>query len=266
MYSAFALNFATAAVATVLLVFVAGWDRPRGAALAGVFAFVALVLVVWPAIPKQGIVDYLRRRSYEHWRLPPREALARVDARAIVIGDMRDPVAASTLARAEARALHHSGDRFGPRYAMRLLRGFAQARQHVALLPIHPNHAEAIVSGRATIDIRKVRLRPNTTHVALYVTSPVKRVVAVAELALQVERDPVTIWRWGGRHTGITREEYAAYTAGRDRIVALEYRNIHSVAPMTVQACGVHRAPQCVQYLRRQHAAPLTHTTRKKAL
>ena len=51
----------------------------------------------------------------------------------------------------------------------------------IAFLPIKPIYANRILEGSKRYEFRRTRLRQDITHVVIYSTSPVKKIVGIAE-------------------------------------------------------------------------------------
>ncbi|MBN2725049.1 MAG: hypothetical protein JXR95_13355 [Deltaproteobacteria bacterium] len=79
------------------------------------------------------------------------------------------------------------------------------------LISIHPEHVTNILLGKKIFEYRKVMPKQNVTHLALYATSPVKKIVALTEV-INLEVDtPSEIWIKTGHGSGITHEFYNNY-------------------------------------------------------
>ena len=51
------------------------------------------------------------------------------------------------------------------------------AHPQVALLSIHPVYAQGIIDGRKTVEFRRRAFGKSVTHVVVYATAPVRKVV-----------------------------------------------------------------------------------------
>lgn len=123
--------------------------------------------------------------------------------------------------------------------------------RRVALLSIHPRHAEAILSGRKRVELRRTPVSSDTTHVLIYATTPVKAVVGWFEVA-GVDGDSRTgLWNTYRLVCGVTRHEFRTYFAGASRAYAIRVAAAHRFAvalPLDVLP-GVKRPPQSFQYV-----------------
>lgn len=125
----------------------------------------------------------------------------------------------------------------------------AKHRQ-VALMSIHAEYAASILSGEKKVEFRKRTLSPFITHVLLYATLPEGRVVGVFEVARQEVMDPARLWDELGELGCISHHKFGEYYSGSQSGVGI---HIGSVIPAAVsvslQALGISRPPQSVQYL-----------------
>jgi predicted transcriptional regulator len=92
----------------------------------------------------------------------------------------------------------------------------------IALLAIHPRYADAILSGAKLVEFRKLPFRRDVSHVVIYCTSPVMRVVAVFEVGGVQQASPTELWKRYANVGGIERDAFARYFANRTMAVALE--------------------------------------------
>lgn len=127
-----------------------------------------------------------------------------------------------------------------------------QARpQRVALISIHPRHAEAILDGRKLVELRRAPFAPDTTHALLYATAPVQAVVGWFEVA-GIETDSMTsLWDRFGRLSAVSRREHRAYFSGAKQASAIRIATAQRYPeplPLT-RFPNVRRPPQSFQYL-----------------
>lgn len=121
----------------------------------------------------------------------------------------------------------------------------------VALISIHPRHAEAILDGRKLVELRRAPFAPDTTHALIYATAPVSAVVGWFAVA-SIEGDNMTsLWDRFGRVAAISRREHRSYFAGAKRAYAIRISAVHRYGtpiPLT-RFPDVRRPPQSFQYL-----------------
>jgi predicted transcriptional regulator len=122
--------------------------------------------------------------------------------------------------------------------------------RRVALLSIHPRFARAILEGSKTVELRRARLPEDVSHVVVYATSPVQRIVGWFEVS-RVERDlPSRLWRRHGTATGVSRDEFHAYFAGANEGTAISVGRVAALdKPLHLRALGHAVPPQSYRYL-----------------
>lgn len=91
----------------------------------------------------------------------------------------------------------------------------------IALLSIHPRHAEAILSGSKTVEFRKRPFKTGVEWVVLYATKPIGQLVGIVRLHSPVCGRPETIWRRFRSEGGILKGEFLDYFAHSEIAVGL---------------------------------------------
>jgi predicted transcriptional regulator len=126
-----------------------------------------------------------------------------------------------------------------------------ETARRVALLSIHPRHAESILAGRKLVELRRMPVAADTTHVIVYATAPVKLVIGWFEVAGIDEASRTAIWNAHQRVCGVSRREFRAYFDGADRAFAIRIAQAHRLrSPLPLESLpGVRRPPQSFQYL-----------------
>lgn len=129
----------------------------------------------------------------------------------------------------------------------------------IALLSVRPKFVDAFLDGTKMVEFRKRRLADDVTHVAIYATRPVARVVAMFSIRRQVTVSPPTLWRkFKTVAGGSSRKGVLAYYEGCDQGVGIEVDELFCLDdPLTLQeAFGIDRPPQSVRYFAPHQAAP----------
>lgn len=129
----------------------------------------------------------------------------------------------------------------------------------IALLSIHPRYAEAIMSGSKLVELRKTGLRPNTSHVAVYATSPVQHVIGVFRVGLVDAAAPAELWERYEQVAGVTREEFFSYYGGRQTGYAINILDVVDLPfPLRLDEFSPRLTPpQSIVYLRDDQAQRL---------
>ncbi|TCI98929.1 ASCH domain-containing protein [Aeromicrobium sp. IC_218] len=120
----------------------------------------------------------------------------------------------------------------------------------LALLSVHPEYARAIVDGTKTVEFRKRPLAADVTHVAVYATRPVGRVIAVFSVEEQVLDAPSRLWEMFKPVGGISHDKFFEYYDGHQQGVGIKVADLVRLAEheSLEDAFGISRPPQSVQY------------------
>lgn len=129
------------------------------------------------------------------------------------------------------------------------------ASDEIALLSIHPKHALKILSGEKRLEFRRVWATRPVSAVLIYVTVPVKKIVAIAKVR-QIHRGTVdAIWSKakliGG---GLSKSEIVQYFEGKEQCFAIEMMDVYRF-PSPLQPdefIPQFKAPQSFIYLNEQ--------------
>ena len=133
----------------------------------------------------------------------------------------------------------------------------------VALLSIHPRFAEAIFDGTKRVELRRIPVAADTTHVVVYATAPVGAVIGWFEVE-GIDTDSRTaIWNTHRHHSGVSRTEYRAYFSGAPRASAIRIKQAFQLETVLALDAlpGVKRPPQSYQYLAANAVRPLLQTS-----
>jgi predicted transcriptional regulator len=119
------------------------------------------------------------------------------------------------------------------------------------VLSIRPQYAEAIFSGKKTVEFRKASFPKRVCNMVLYATAPVKRIVGIVKVKAVVVLSPEGAWRRYRKRGAIDKEAFDAYYAGAKKAVCLEIGKVRRLAepvdPKTV--IRGFQAPQSFRYL-----------------
>lgn len=96
----------------------------------------------------------------------------------------------------------------------------------IAFMPIRPIYAEKIVSGDKLYEFRKAAIRDDLTHIIIYASSPVKKIIGVAEVERVKISSPTTIWESTKHAAGISRKGYREYFRGKKRAYAIQIKKV----------------------------------------
>jgi predicted transcriptional regulator len=134
----------------------------------------------------------------------------------------------------------------------------AESTDRVALLSIHPEFAEAIMSGRKRVEFRKVPFGSDVRTVVVYATRPVARVVGTFDVIGIEQRAPSRLWDMFGQVGGISRRRFSEYFQGHRTGYAIRVGTVRRFAtPVPLSHLGNGLVPpQSFRYLQHDVAIP----------
>lgn len=93
-------------------------------------------------------------------------------------------------------------------------------------MPIKPIYCERILSGEKKFEFRRTSVRADVSHLIVYSSFPVKKIVAIAEVTSIITASPSAIWEKTKKAAGITRKLFREYFRGSKKACAIEIGNI----------------------------------------
>lgn len=126
------------------------------------------------------------------------------------------------------------------------------------MVSIHPEYAEAILSGEKRVEFRKKPVARDVTHVVLYATKPVSAVVGAFSVASQQTCSTECLWDRFAEVGGIERSKFDAYFGSYSCGTGICIGSVYKVyEQLSLNALGMGRAPQSFRYLEREQASSL---------
>lgn len=130
------------------------------------------------------------------------------------------------------------------------------AATNAALISIHPNYVEKIISGEKRLEFRRTWAATPVEYLAIYSTAPVKRIVALVEVGRTIRGSKTRLWELSRQEGGgISRRRLFSYLDGKKEAVALELKRRITLAteldPSDVFGADF-RPPQSFRYLTKQ--------------
>lgn len=119
-----------------------------------------------------------------------------------------------------------------------------------ALLSIKPIYANAILDGRKKVEFRKRPFKRAVTHVIIYATAPMQRVVGWFRTKRYEQMSPAALWKRFSAIGGISRDDFEAYYGSSESGVAIHVekpRRFRSPLPLS-KVCST-TPPQSYAYL-----------------
>jgi predicted transcriptional regulator len=135
----------------------------------------------------------------------------------------------------------------------------AQPSPTVALLPIQPRYANAILRGEKRVEFRRRRFGREVEYVVVYASSPIRRIVGYFQVSSISEGCPRAIWEDFNHVGGIGQEDFVRYYKGAERAVAIGIERVCVLRrPLTLDMLGASlKAPQSYLYLTPDHVKQL---------
>lgn len=99
------------------------------------------------------------------------------------------------------------------------------ATGRVALFSIHPRYAEAILAGTKTVEFRRQGLPDDVTHIAVYSTAPVQRIVGMFEIDTIDKTSPARAWSKYATVGGIEQTPFERYYTGAANAYVIRVRS-----------------------------------------
>ena len=121
----------------------------------------------------------------------------------------------------------------------------------IALLSIHPLYVQAILSGAKLVEFRRRPFARPLSHVIIYATTPVKRVVAICTVRRVTYDSPTRLWARYRSVAGIDENAFFRYMGDRDSGVGIEFDRVEKLAaPVRLASLSRGmRPPQSFVYL-----------------
>ena len=118
------------------------------------------------------------------------------------------------------------------------------------VISINPQHVKNIISGIKKYEYRKIAAKQDVSSIIIYETSPIKRVVAEAEIVEVLMMSPEALWQQTKESSGITKQFFDKYFAGREVAYAYKLGEIKVYAqPKSLMDYGIKAAPQSFVYI-----------------
>ena len=118
------------------------------------------------------------------------------------------------------------------------------------LISINPEHVANIINGTKKYEYRKIAAKQDVSSIVIYETTPIKRIVAEAEIIDVLVLTPSELWEQTKEQSGISKEFFDEYFKNRDVAYAYKLGKVKVYKkPKTLVEYGVKTAPQSFVYL-----------------
>ena len=119
------------------------------------------------------------------------------------------------------------------------------------IISINPEHVKNIINGTKKFEYRTKAAKSDVNKIIIYETTPVKRVVAEAEIVEVLSMNPEDLWNETKTQAGISKEFFDNYF--QNRKVAYAYRlgkvKVYKESK-ALEEFGLRCAPQSFAYVR----------------
>lgn len=118
-------------------------------------------------------------------------------------------------------------------------------------MSLHPEFASLILAGTKRVEFRKRKFGEAVTHVIVYATCPIKKILGFFEVSRVREDTPKKLWSKYRAKGGIARDTFWSYYGGRSTGVAIEVGRVYLLPqPLSLSAIGRSViAPQSFRYI-----------------
>ena len=118
------------------------------------------------------------------------------------------------------------------------------------LISINPEHVQNIIAGIKKYEYRKIAAKQDISSIIIYETTPIKRIVAEAEIIDVLELPPEELWKQTKNESGISKVFFDRYFANRTIAYAYKLGEIKVYdTPKTLMDYGIKAAPQSFVYV-----------------
>jgi predicted transcriptional regulator len=125
------------------------------------------------------------------------------------------------------------------------------SKSKIAFLPIKPEYMAEIISGKKRYEFRRRPISAEVERIILYSTSPVKRIIGIAQVSGVEQDSPTATWAKTKHKAGISYAAYCGYFAGAQNAVAIKLTDVrlfkNPVSPQDIVPNFV--VPQSFRYV-----------------
>ena len=118
------------------------------------------------------------------------------------------------------------------------------------LISINPEHVDNIISGIKKYEYRRKAAKKDVSSIIIYETTPIKRVVAEAQILEVLELPVKELWELTKDASGISEDFYLSYFNGRQVAYAYKLGKVTKYSePKSLTEFGIKSAPQSFVYI-----------------
>ena len=116
------------------------------------------------------------------------------------------------------------------------------------VISINPQHVKNIISGIKKYEYRKIAAKQDVSSIIIYETSPIKRVVAEAEIVEVLMMSPEELWQQTKDSSGITKQFFDKYFDRKEVAYAYKIKDLRIYETPVMLPKGM-KAPQDYCYV-----------------
>lgn len=119
------------------------------------------------------------------------------------------------------------------------------------LISIKPKYVEKIFSGTKKYEFRRAMFKNrDVSHMVIYASSPVQKVIGEVEIGEIVEGDFTTLWEKTKHDADTDKNMLKEYFAGKEKCFAIQIKSVKKYKdPKTLADFGIKFAPQSFVYV-----------------
>lgn len=121
----------------------------------------------------------------------------------------------------------------------------------IVFMPIKPEFADRILDGSKKYEFRKVAISAEVTHMVVYASSPIQRIIGIVEIGPVHQGSPTSTWEMTKSHAGISRNDFRRYFSGKSQAFAIEINRVfklqRQLSPKLIEEG--FRIPQSFSYV-----------------
>jgi predicted transcriptional regulator len=123
--------------------------------------------------------------------------------------------------------------------------------RRVALMSIHPEYAEKLLSGSKRVEFRRAGPKERVDRLLVYATRPIGALVGILEIIESIRATPRQLWRDFGPVGGIEKKAFFTYFSGSATGSALVVGRVWRLGcAVGLEQAGLSdRAPQSFRYV-----------------
>lgn len=113
------------------------------------------------------------------------------------------------------------------------------------LISINPEHVQNIIKGIKKYEYRKIAAKQDISSIVIYETTPVKRIVAEAEIIDVLMYSPEELWKLTKEESGISKAFFDEYFEGKEIAYAYPFCHKQYGAILQGERRGIYGRTEC---------------------